>query len=86
MKGGKNFSFEQKTRGKLRTGLKEALGVREGGLGVAKKEEEELKDAKKKGKMHQHAWLVSPSHSSCLGIVMETPEGFQILRAMATMW
>ena len=34
--------------------------------------------------MHQDAWLVSPSHPSCRGNVMETLECFQILSAMAT--
>lgn len=36
--------------------------------------------------MHQHACLVSPSHPSCCGNVMETLESFQILSAMVMMW
>lgn len=36
--------------------------------------------------MHQDAWLVSSSHPSRRGNVMETLEFFQTLGTMATMW
>lgn len=36
--------------------------------------------------MHQDAWVVSQSHPSCCGNVMETPGSFQVLSTMVMMW
>lgn len=67
--------------------LKREKGGRKGGGGL-KREEEEQKDKKKKKsggqQMDQDASLVSPSHPSRRGNVMETLKCFQTMSTMAT--
>lgn len=87
--GGKNLDKRQERKTEDRP--ERGLGVEGVGgvmdLWVAKREEEELKDFEKKGgEMHQDAWVVSQSHPSCCGNVMETPGSFQILSTMVMMW
>lgn len=77
--GEKNFG--QRTREENWGRAWKKLGSRGGWWtsGWPKEKKKSWKIFRKRGKMHQHACLVSPSHPSCCGNVMETLESFQIL-------